>query len=212
VLAGALWKAGSLKEAEETYRKVFGARNRILGPENPLTTLSLGMVASVVAEEGRFAEAEPMFRKVLEIRRRDPGVDDAATLQIMTNLASSWMTAGRLDEAESLLEEVWGIAVRVRGEQAAVTGCCALTLAEVAAHRGETEEALSWLRKSAEGGFGGLPAEEIEGDEDLNALRDDPEFERILVAAREASAPPTAARERLAGEETGVLHPGNPGE
>jgi serine/threonine protein kinase/Tfp pilus assembly protein PilF len=185
-LAVACEGQGRYAEAEALNREALDIKNRVLGPEHPLTLLSRNNLATACHNQGRYAEAEALHRETLEISERVLGADHPDTLRVMGNLANAFGAQGRHAEAEALHRKTLAIQERVLGPEHPETVNSLYNLGCFVALQGKHAQALGHLREAVERGYS-HPG--MERDPDLVALRDDPEFQKLVVAA-------TANRER----------------
>jgi eukaryotic-like serine/threonine-protein kinase len=178
---------GRLKEAEQLFLQVIEARRRVLGADHPDTIKSMSDLADVYTDQHRNPEAEKLYREALATQRRVVGTDSVRSTGMMNNLAVFYTGLKRYEEAERLLREQYEIEHRLFGDGSPNLQAVSYNLACVTARRGRRNEALDWLRKSIVCGF--KNADGIAQDSDLQSLRGDPEFERLVVAARDNAKP-----------------------
>jgi adenylate cyclase len=127
---------------------------------DPLGAVSHGALGTVFYRNGRLAEAEVEFRKALEI--------SPTYLWAHWSLGAVLLAAGRLDSALSQMQQVTpdcggdaGLALvyhsmkRSAESDAALArttkayaGCSSYAIAEVHAHRGEIDQAFTWLERA----------------------------------------------------------------
>jgi tetratricopeptide (TPR) repeat protein len=155
---------------------------------------TMNNLANVLMEEKRHEEAEKMYREVLQVYRRDQGPDAVNTIYSLHNLGSVCARLGRLDEAETLLRQAHEGASRVMGPRSPDALESLVGLAGVAALRGRRAQALEMIREAVEAGYRD-PVGSMAKEPDFESLRGDPEFDRLVLAARavpgsEASADP----------------------
>jgi serine/threonine-protein kinase len=170
-------------EVEALERETLGIQTRVLGPQHPDTLKSRMNLAVTIASQGRKAEAEAFGRETLGIQTRVLGPEHPATLLSKMNLADAIASQGRYTDAEALHRETLAVRQRVLGPDHPETVNSIYNLAAVAALQGKRAEALSHLRDAIERGF--HSPDIIEGDPDLATLRGDPEFQKLVTAARE---------------------------
>src|SRR6266478_2090137 len=98
--AGALSPAPHPSEADKLDRQVqelFEAGKyceKVLGPENPDTAISLNSLAELYRKMGDYAKAEPLHQRALKIREKTLGLDHPRTGQSLNNLALLYMQMG----------------------------------------------------------------------------------------------------------------------
>jgi eukaryotic-like serine/threonine-protein kinase len=182
-LAGSLVALGRLAEAKAIYLEVLESRRRLLGPENPRTMATTNNLANVFSEEKNYREAEKMYRQVLEVDRRVLGPDAVNTLYALLNLGSVCAEQKRADEAEAFYRQAQEGLTRVLGPKHPDTLSARLGFASVAALRGQRAQALAIIREVVEAGYPD-PGGDMAKDDTLQSLHGDPEFERLVAAAR----------------------------
>ena len=57
-------------KAESLYQEALAAREKILGPEDPVTGVTLNNLAHLYANMGEYRKAEPLYLRALAIRRK----------------------------------------------------------------------------------------------------------------------------------------------
>jgi tetratricopeptide (TPR) repeat protein len=130
-------------------------RERLFGPEHPLSVATLGNIAVSLIAQGRLAEAEPLARRVLEIRQKTLGREHPDVAVSLNNLAQVARLQGRYIEAEPLYRRALTIWEKKLGPDhpAVANGLC--NLADFYHERGRESaaeslyaRALSILEKS----------------------------------------------------------------
>jgi tetratricopeptide (TPR) repeat protein len=142
-------------------------------------------LANSYSQQGRHKEAESLYRAGLEISRRVNGPDHPDTLRWTTNLANDLLGQERYQEAEALFGQALEISRRVLGPDHPTTLRTIYNLACSAALRGDRHTSFGYLREAVDRRW--ATRQQLEEDEDLASLRNDPEF-RALVA-RAAKGP-----------------------
>lgn len=127
--------------------------------------------AAAAVQNGDFATAAAGFRKLTEA---DP--DDAHAWQM---LGYSLHAGGKLDEALPAHEKAAGFA--------ATASSASYNVACVHALQGRADLAFDWLDKAVARGF--ADAELLGKDTDLDALREDPRFAKLVAAVRAKAGP-----------------------
>ena len=92
-------------EAERLAKKTLETQRRVLGQDDPDTTLSMNILGSIYYRQGRYSDAEPISSQTLEISRRVLGEEHPDTLVEMHNLATIYDKLRRYDEAERIYLE-----------------------------------------------------------------------------------------------------------
>ncbi len=177
-----------LPEAEAVQREVYEARRRIRGADHLETIGSESVLARLVRENKRYDEAESLFQKTLENQRRVLGPRNYTTLATMYNMASTfYWDQGQFEKADRLLRDTYEIARQDHDD----THCflAAYNLACLAAQRGDRSAALAWPRNAIDCDFRDFEA--MSQDPDLLSLHEEPEFERLVAAARSNAGKPT---------------------
>jgi len=142
------------------------------GVQPAVDTKKLRGQAQAAIQSGDFESAAAGFKKVIEL---DP--KDGLAWQL---LGFALHSSGKLDEALPVHKKAT--------EFPAVAPVAAYNVACVYALQGKTDDAFTWLDKAV--GFGFDRAEHIEGDSDMDSLRKDPRFAKVVVAAAAAAEKP----------------------
>jgi len=168
-------------EAEALERAIIETRRRVLGPDHGDTLNAESNLARILGQAKRYDEAERIYSRVLPELRRVRGEGHPSTLNTMYSLASVvyWET-GRFDEAERMLVDTYESARRAHQDYSAAIA--SYNLACLAARGRDKEKALGWLRKSVESGL--ADSDGMIQDPDLHFLQNDPEFQRLVAAAK----------------------------
>jgi non-specific serine/threonine protein kinase/serine/threonine-protein kinase len=182
-LAAAISEQGRMEEARGILVEVLEARRRVQGPENPGTMSTVSSLATVLDQQKHYEEAEKLFRQVLEFDRRVLGPDHPNTLYAKNNLGKVCAEQEHYDEADKLFREALEGDRRVLGPRHPNTLNVQLGLAGVVASRGGRAEALDLIRQAVEDGY--QDPNYMTGEPTLQNLHGDPEFERLVGAARE---------------------------
>jgi len=187
-LSMAVSNQGRYAEAAGLHHETLGIRKRVLGPEHPDTLTSMNNLAFAYYNDGRYTEAEKLYRETIGIRRRVLGPEHPDTLTTMNNLASAYCRQGRYAEAETLHRETLDTRRRVLGPEHPDTVKSIFDLGGVAAVQGRRTRALRYLRDAVDLGYSGV--DWMSKDPNLAPLRGDPEFRKIVAAAKENQASP----------------------
>ena len=174
-------------EAARLHREILETDKRMLGPEHPSTLWAMNNLALAWDHQGRHKDAERLHRETLDIRRRVLGREHPDSLTSMFNLVLALAHQSRYEEAEALSRDVLDIQRRVLGTEHPKTLRSNYNVACLAAIRGARPEALRSLREAVAHGFSDTKS--LLEDSDLGSLRSDPEFEKIVAAARENQRP-----------------------
>ena len=108
---------GAYKSAEESYRREYEIRKRVLGSEHLSTFESMGNIAVMLWAQGDLAGAREMQEQVLEIRQRILGCEHLDTLTSTSNLATTLYEQGDLAGAREMQEQVLEIIRRILGSE-----------------------------------------------------------------------------------------------
>jgi len=180
-LAQTLEVQGRLPEAEAVQREVLESDRRILGADHVETYFAESILARILAGQKRYDEAETLFQHSIPNLSRILGPEHERTLFAIYNMASFLYLPRRdYEKAERLLRDTYEIAHKIHDDDDCAN--TAYNLACLSAMKGDKRGALDWLRKSVEAGFS--DADGISKDSDLLPLHGDPEFDRLIAAAR----------------------------
>jgi eukaryotic-like serine/threonine-protein kinase len=179
-LSNAYWNLKQYDEASRLAREALEIQRRVQGPEHPATLLTMLRLANVLFSQGHLQEAEAMDREVVEIRRRVLGPEHPDTLSSMNNLSDDLLSEHRYEGAEKILLQALAPTRRVFGQRHSQLGLLLYNLACASAGLGRKAQALDWLRQAIEAGYDNN--DDVAHDPNLNALRGDPEFARLVAA------------------------------
>jgi non-specific serine/threonine protein kinase/serine/threonine-protein kinase len=182
-LAYVYYRRGKLSDAENLQRQSLEAQERVKGKDHPDVLTAMGNLANTLASEHRLQEAETLQRAALEGRRRVLGPDNPDTLFALNNLAEILSAQRRYKQAEGLFREALAGETRVLGENHPEIAFVWFNLGGVAAAQGRHNEALESLRKAVAHGYADL--EELAGDDNWKALRNDPRYQSIVEEIRQ---------------------------
>jgi len=154
------YRQGKFAEAVQTYEKALA-----LEPSRPVTHRNLGDAYRRLGEEGKseaaYSRAAELHRNLLAVNPRDA--------RTMSSLALMEAKLGNFEEAVRLAEE----AAVLAPSEAAVS----FDKAVVQALAGHPRNAIETLGEAIEQGYG---ISEIREDDDLDSLREIPEFQALL--------------------------------
>ncbi|KAL9118732.1 MAG: hypothetical protein Q9187_004722 [Circinaria calcarea] len=108
---------GSYDNAAKIYQRAKTHYEKALGPEHPVTRVSMNNLALAYQSQGRWDEAEKLQVQVLEMKTRLLGAEHADTLGIMNNLASTYQYQKRWKEAEELGVQVLEVSKKILGAE-----------------------------------------------------------------------------------------------
>lgn len=139
-IAGHLFRAGQLTEAEALGRAVVDGRRALGGEDDPGTRQAKAELAYTLEAAGRLTEARDLFREVVESRARTLGDEHSLTVSSKRWLSYLLKNMGELEEAEALLDAAL---YRYRcdlGDEHDTTLTTMLEFAELLAEVGRAEE------------------------------------------------------------------------
>jgi tetratricopeptide (TPR) repeat protein len=117
--------------ARPLFQRALAIREKVVGPEHPLTAASLNNLARVLWDEGDLAGAQPLFERSLAIRERTLGPDHARTAASLNNLSSLLQSRGDPVGARPLSERALAICERTLGPEHPRTAASLANLARV---------------------------------------------------------------------------------
>jgi non-specific serine/threonine protein kinase/serine/threonine-protein kinase len=189
-LANVYYDLGRKEEAVEIHRQAMEISPRVRGADHPNNFSAMFNVASIDIDLKRYDEAETLLNKALEGFRRVRGPDHPDTYYCLVALGALDIKLKRYAKAEKLIVQGHDGLSRTQGPGSSYALDARYSLAALDAVRGRKAEALSGLTSLLNEGFHKVT--QMEQDEDFASLRDDPEFKRILAAARSNAEPTTA--------------------
>jgi hypothetical protein len=92
----ALRAGGDLVAARLWHKRALAIRQRVLGPDHPLTAEALNNLGVVLREHGQLATAVALYKRALAIRERVLGPDHIDTAVSLNNLAVALWDQGEL--------------------------------------------------------------------------------------------------------------------
>ena len=101
VLGGCLQGRGEYAAAEPFFRQALEVRERVLGPEHPLTLGTWATSRTWPRSSDRLDEAEKLSRRVLQVRERIAGPETLETAGALTSLSEVLDQEGRPGRAPS---------------------------------------------------------------------------------------------------------------
>jgi tetratricopeptide (TPR) repeat protein len=155
---------GRFQAAEQTYRKAFEQRKKVLGEHHPNTLMTRGNVGLVMGLQGRWTEAEKINREVFTQMKEVLGEKHPDTLTSNGNLALSVLGQGRYTEAEKMYREYLPLTREVRGEKDPGTITAMHNLGAALRSQGKYVDAEKILRDTLQ------VSTEVLGAEDANTL------------------------------------------
>ena len=183
-LGNVLLNEGHYPEAEKVHRDALDVKKRVLGPDNPSTLMSMMNLGNVLGEEAHYTEAEKLHRETFDIQSRVLGPEHPDTLFSLANIAIDLGHEGRYSEGENLFRQA--IQTASKTNQSGVVDMLWYSFGCMAAAAGRRDEALNYLGQAIDHGF--RNAQQMETEDDLKSLRNDPRFESLVAKARQPAA------------------------
>jgi serine/threonine protein kinase/tetratricopeptide (TPR) repeat protein len=185
-LARALAGLGRNAEAVKLHEETLARRKVIIGPDHPDTFWSMTNLADGYAKLGRKTDALKLREETLALQKATLGPNHPDTLASMNNLAMSYAGAGRRQDAAKLFEDAFVLLKAKKGAshphtlQVMYNVACihALMIPDATDHAKQAQLAVTWLQQAVDAGF--KDVELIKKDTDLDALRDRPDFKKLL--------------------------------
>ena len=184
-LSSTLSEEGQFPEAEKLARESLEMSRSVKGPEHRQTIRVMYNLCAILGDEGRYAESEKLNREVLDLSRRVTGPESQETMAAMTALGDTLSDQGHYAEAETMTEETLALSRRVNGPDHPRTAALIYNLACLAALRGMPDRSLSLLREAIAHGLRVKSLSDMDKDSDLKSLHGNPQFEKIVVEARQ---------------------------
>lgn len=145
-----LMENGCYLDAEPLLRRVLESRERLFGPEHPLTLRSLNNLAGLLDKKGDYEQANSLHGKALEIQERVLGPEHPDTLTSMNNIAGLLEIMGSRKQAEDLYRRVLESRERVHGPEHPHTISSMNNLAVLLIDMGNYLQAQPLLRRAME--------------------------------------------------------------
>jgi tetratricopeptide (TPR) repeat protein len=123
-------------------------REKVLGPEHPLTAKSLNNLALVLSQQGDLAGARPLVERALAIREKVRGPAHLDTAVSLNNLAGLLNQEGDLAGARPLLERALAIYEKVLGAEHPKTATSLNNLAGNLIEQGDSAGALPFCERA----------------------------------------------------------------
>ncbi|WP_224193472.1 serine/threonine-protein kinase [Nannocystis pusilla] len=101
------------EEARQRHARALAVREKILGPEHPHTSLSLGNLGRALLGLGRYEEARQVHERAVALREKVLGPEHPVTAFPLTHLGTSLSALGRYEEAKDAFERA--LALREKG-------------------------------------------------------------------------------------------------
>jgi tetratricopeptide (TPR) repeat protein len=150
-LAGeALRRLGRLAEAEALLRRVLVAREQLLGPDHPDTSLTSAALATPLYLQGQHAESVAYLRRAIAGQRSVLGEDDPETLRSRALLLEILAFFGDLEEFRADGAATVADCERVLGPDHPITGVAYSNYAFGMVHAGTPDEAEVAARRAVD--------------------------------------------------------------
>lgn len=130
-------RRGQKGKAVELEERALHIRATILGPESPVTLVSMSNLASVFASQENYEPAERLLKTVVNVREAHTGSASLATLKSKLDLASVQFLQGNRVDSERMVRTVVEGYTSTLGEGARETQCALALLKKVASERSE---------------------------------------------------------------------------
>jgi serine/threonine protein kinase/tetratricopeptide (TPR) repeat protein len=183
-LANTLDSGGKYDEAERLYRKSIETQLRVIGLEHADTLTAMHNLGATLRRKGRLAESEKLLRQTLDLRRKVVGLENPETLRTASELAATLSHEKKFDEARQLYSTRIDALARTQSREDVATAW--YDFACGAAIAGLSDEAFDHLHEAINRGFN--QADHIRTDSDLQSLRGDPRFDKIVEEVRKHGA------------------------
>jgi tetratricopeptide (TPR) repeat protein len=128
--------AGRLRDAEQEYRDVLAARERVLGPDAEATLATMHNLGTLLLSMQRPADARDVLQQCLERSERS-GHGRTATWQVADNLAEAWRELGDLERAAATHRQAMAGYTELLGADHALTLGCGYHLLKVLRQQGD---------------------------------------------------------------------------
>jgi tetratricopeptide (TPR) repeat protein len=134
-------------QAMPLIRDAPATREKLLGPEHPLTAQSLHDLARVLSYLNDFSGARPLLERALAIREKVLGAEHPLTVQSLNDLARVLRYQNDFSGARPLLERALAIREKTLGADHPDTAMSLNNLARFLQARGDTLEARQLLER-----------------------------------------------------------------
>lgn len=114
-VAAYLFEHARYQEAERLFQQAIALRERVIGPDDPDTLLSLYGLGKSYRASGKYELAEGVLQRVYAVQERVLGADHEETAKSLDSLALLYWIEGKYALAEPLLQRVLAIRERVLG-------------------------------------------------------------------------------------------------
>jgi len=110
---------GDFPAARKQYERALELQRDTLGPKDPATLKTIGLIAQIDEQQSQYAEAESLLVKNLEDQRRILGPENPDTLFTLSHLGSAYWYEGKYAQAEATDKQVLDVQRRLFGADSA---------------------------------------------------------------------------------------------
>jgi tetratricopeptide (TPR) repeat protein len=135
-------------QARPLFERALVISEKVLGPEHPLTAISLDSLAFLVEAQGDFAGARPLYERALTISEKALGAEHPSTAINLHDLARLLFVKGDHAAARPLLERALAISEKALGMEHPQTAMSLHILARLLYSQGEHAEARPLLERA----------------------------------------------------------------
>ena len=176
-------RKGALPKAEALFQRALAIREKNLGPGHPKTAMACANLAHCLRGQGKLAQAELLFNRSLAIYEQALGPDpvNPNVANCLDGLGQVYYLQGRFQLARDLFRRCLRINEQVLGPRSEEAVGNLYNLGCVSAKMGRRAEALGFLHRTLAAWNGAPWLASMATDDDLAALRGDPEFTRMVA-------------------------------
>lgn len=200
-VAGYLQVRAEPSLARPLLERALATDERLLGPDDVRTSVSLDRLARVLRDQGDLAAARELYERALAIDERILGPDHDSTGVSLHNLAMVRWAQGELAAARPLLERALVITERAPGPNDRSTATSLYSLAKLLRELGERTTARPLLERALEIQERVLGPDHPDTATTLEYMAALSEEQGDMMAARRLLQLSLAARERTFGQE-----------
>jgi len=143
---------GLYAQAEPLLGRAVDIRQRVFGPNDPVTLDAMSSLALLLHRQGREAEAEKLQREILQTERQVLGPHDPKTVASMYQLSQILGERGQSADAEKLQREVLALEQQIHGPESQQAIKAEGNLAFTLQAEGHYKEAEKWARQGLDAG------------------------------------------------------------
>jgi tetratricopeptide (TPR) repeat protein len=182
--ASALLDLGRLDEAGTLLEEALAAAEAVLGPDHPITLVTLASLGDLQAMRGQHVEAAATLARAADGSARAFGPDHPTVLEYRRQAGDEYFRGGLLEDARRSYHDVLADQRRVLGDGSVEVHQTLYNLACLESAAGNIDESLGHLEEAVRLGYA---PPELLADPDLASLHGEPRFERIAAAIRVAA-------------------------